>query len=433
MLKWKEERKGKTALLIRGARRVGKSTLSEQFAKKEYESYIKIDFTEASKEVRELFDDLSDLNYIFFRLQLIYGVKLVERKSVIIFDEIQLAPGVRQAIKHLVKDGRYDYIETGSLISINKSSVKIVLPSEETKMDLYPMDFEEFRWALGDDVTVPLLHEAFLGKTPLGDAVHRKVMRNFRIYMAIGGMPQAVAEYLATNNMQDVDTVKREILSLYNDDFEKLDDTGRAAALYEAIPSQLSGNFSRYRVSSAINGEKPERINHVIKLMKDTMTVNVSYLATDPNIGLELSVDRERFKMFASDTGLFISLAFRDRDNISDSVYNKLFSDKLSANLGYVYENMVAQMLTATGCKLYYNIMPIDNGKKYYEVDFIISDGHKISPIEVKSSGYKTHASLDAFMSKYSDRINKKYVIYTKDLRWEGGILYLPIYMTMFL
>lgn len=433
MLQWKRERDGKTALLIKGARRIGKSVIAEEFAKNEYQSYIKIDFSETSPEVRELFNDVSDLNYIFFRLQLIFGVNLIERKSVIILDEIQLAPMARQAIKHLVKDGRYDYIETGSLISITKKSKEIVIPSEETKINMYPMDYEEFKWALGDNVTIDLLREAFQNKRPLGEAVHRKMMRDFRVYMAVGGMPQAVSEYIASNDMSKVDIVKREILELYNEDFMKLDESGHAAALYDAIPAQLGKNTSRYMVSSVLSGEKIDRTSSIIKLMKDSMTTNVSYLSTDPNIGLALTADNNRFKLYTSDTGLFITLVFKDDSETSDSIYQKLFIDKLSINLGYVYENMVAQMLTATGKQLFYNIIPTNEGKKYYEIDFLISEGHKICPIEVKSGGYKTHVSLDVFCEKYSERIKNKYLIYTKDLRWEKGVLYLPVYMTMFL
>ncbi len=432
MLKWKKERDGATALLIQGARRIGKSTLAEEFASKEYQSYILIDFSIAPTEVYDLFKDISDLDYLFMRLQFIYKVELIERKSVIIFDEVQKAPLARQAIKHLVKDHRYDYIETGSLISVRKNSVDIVIPSEETKVDMFPMDYEEFKWALGDTATIPLLRKMFESKKPLGDAVHRKLMRDFRLYMLVGGMPQAVAEYIKTNSLAAVDLVKRDIISLYKEDFGKIDPTGRAVAIYDAIPSQLSNNESRYK-TSAVSGERADRVESTIKAMDESMTVNIAYHSNDPNIGLALSKDNDRFKMYASDTGLFVTLAFADKDFTENVIYEKLLSDKLSANLGYVYENVIAQILRTSGKQLYYHTIPFANGKKYYEIDFLIADQHKVSPIEVKSSGYKTHASLDAFCDKYSSRINNRYLIYTKDLRRENGVDYIPVYMTMFL
>lgn len=433
MLRWKKERNGATALLIQGARRIGKSTIAEQFAQREYESYILIDFSIAPKEITDLFQDISDLNYIFVKLQLFYQVNLKDRKSVIIFDEVQKQPLARQAIKHLVKDGRYDYIETGSLISVRKSSVDIVIPSEETKIDMFPMDYEEFRWAMGDEVTIPLLRTMFEKKQSLGDAIHRKMMRDFRLYMLVGGMPQAVAKYIQTNDLADVDLVKRDIIALYEEDFEKIDASGRAKALFDAIPAQLSKNVSRYTISSVLPNEKADRVENIIKSMEDTMTTNVAYHSNDPNVGLALTKDFERYKMYVADTGLFITLAFKNKDFTSNLLYNKLLNDKLNANLGYIYENMIAQMLRTSGKELYYHIIPTQDGKKYYETDFLISDDYKISPIEVKSSGYKTHTSLDVFCDKYSDRIKNRYLIYTKDLAWEKGILYIPIYMTMFL
>jgi predicted AAA+ superfamily ATPase len=433
MLRWKKERNGATALLIQGARRIGKSTIAEHFAQREYESYILIDFSIAPKEITDLFQDISDLNYIFVKLQLFYQVNLKERKSVIVFDEVQKQPLARQAIKHLVKDGRYDYIETGSLISVRKSSVDIVIPSEETKIDMFPMDYEEFRWAMGDEVTIPLLRTMFEKKQSLGDAIHRKMMRDFRLYMLVGGMPQAVAKYIQTNDLADVDLVKRDIIALYEEDFEKIDASGRAKALFDAIPAQLSKNVSRYTISSVLPNEKADRVENIIKSMEDTMTTNVAYHSNDPNVGLALTKDLERYKMYVADTGLFITLAFKNKDFTSNLLYNKLLNDKLNANLGYIYENMIAQMLRTSGKELYYHIIPTQDGKKYYETDFLISDDYKISPIEVKSSGYKTHTSLDVFCDKYSDRIKNRYLIYTKDLAWEKGILYIPIYMTMFL
>lgn len=432
MLKWKKERNGDTALLIQGARRIGKSTIAEEFAKREYKSYILIDFSKVSREVSDLFNDLSDLNYLFLRLQFIYQTQLHERQSVIIFDEVQLQPMARQAIKHLVKDHRYDYIETGSLISVRSKSRNIIIPSEETKVDMYPMDYEEFRWAMGDTATIPMLRTAFEKKMPLGDAVHRKLMRDFRLYMLVGGMPQAVAAYIKTNNFSAVDLVKRDIIALYEEDFGKIDVTGKAKALYDAIPAQLSRNAMRYQVGNAIQDEKVDRVINIVKEMEDSMTMNVAFHSDDPNAGLALTKNNECFKMYASDTGLFVTLAFKDSDVTENVIYDKLLSDKLSTNLGYVYENVIAQMLRAAGRNLFYHTMPYAEGKKYYEVDFVISDKHKISPIEVKSSGYRTHKSLDEFCLKYSDRVMNKYLIYTKDFKRENGIDYLPVYMTMF-
>ena len=433
MLKWKSERNGDTALLIQGARRVGKSTIAEEFARNEYKSYILIDFSKVSKEVSDLFNDISDLNYLFIRLQFIYQIPLYERESVIIFDEVQLQPLARQAIKHLVKDHRYDYIETGSLISVRSRSRDILVPSEETKVDMYPMDYEEFRWTLGDTTTIPLLRTAFEKKMPLGDAVHRKLMRDFRLYMLVGGMPQAVSAYIRTNNFTAVDQAKRDIIALYEEDFGKIDDSGRAKALYDAIPSQLSRNAMRYQVGRAIDKERVDRLENIVKVMDDSMTVNVAYHSDDPNVGLALTKNKEYFKMYASDTGLFVTLAFKDSDITENVIYDKLLNDKLSTNLGYVYENVIAQMLRATGKNLFYHTIPYADGKKYYEIDFVIPDKHKISPIEVKSSGYKAHKSLDEFCSKFSDRIMNRYLIYTKDYKRENGVEYVPVYMTMFL
>lgn len=430
MLQWKNERNGETALLIQGARRIGKSTLVEDFARREYESYIIIDFSKASTEVMRLFEDMSDLNYIFVRLQLIYNVQLKERKSVIIFDEVQMQPLARQAIKHFVADHRYDYIETGSLISIKKNVEHIVIPSEETKVDMFPMDFEEFRWAMGDTVTIPLLKELYDKQISLGEATHRKLMRDFRLYMLVGGMPQAVCKYIETNNFFEVDRVKRDILALYEDDLKKLDPTGKATALFDAIPGQLSKNASRFQVSSAIPNEKADRVVNIIRDMIDTKTVNVAYHSNDPNVGLALTKDVEKYKMYICDTGLFVTLAFKDKKITENIIYEKLLNDKLNTNLGYVYENMISQMLRASGYELFYHTIAKNDGKGYYEIDFLLSQGSKVSPVEVKSSGYKSHISLDKFGEKFSKRIANRYIIYTKDLKKEAGILYLPVYMT---
>lgn len=433
MLNWKNEFNGKTALLIKGARRVGKSTVAEDFAKKEYSSYILIDFSIAPKEVHNLFSDISNLNYLFLRLQLIYHVNLENRKSVIIFDEVQREPLARQAIKHLVKDGRYDYIETGSLLSIKKNVENIVIPSEETRIEMTPMDYEEFRWALGDKATIPMLKMAFENKIPLGDDVNRRMMRDFRLYMLVGGMPQVVKEYIETNNFNKVDQVKRSILELYEDDFRQIDSTGKASLMFLAIPSELAKNTSRYQVSSVIPGEKQDRVLGIVSEMKDSLTVNVAYHANDPSVGMSLHEDISKYKLFLNDTGLFTTLAFMDKDFTENIIYEKLLGDKLDTDLGYLYENMVAQTLYASGNKLFYYTFPKDKSKHNYEIDFMISKKNKICPIEVKSSGYKTHASIDSFATKFSSKIGQKYLVYTKDLRKDGDLLCIPIYMTMFL
>lgn len=429
MLQWKRERDGKTALLIKGARRVGKSTLAEEFAKREYESYILIDFTEAAQEVRDLFEDVSDLDSLLFQLQYQYNTRLTPRKSVIIFDEVQECPLARQAIKKLVKDHRYDYIETGSLISIKKNTKNIRIPSEETRIEMYPMDYEEFRWALRDEVTVGMLREAYEARRPLGDGVMRKMLRDFRLYMLVGGMPQAVNEYLDTNNLSAVDRVKREILELYADDFRKIDPTGKATRMFYAVPGQLNKNASRYQISSVIEQGKQDRVEELLQDMEDSKVVLFSHHADDPNVGLSLHEDMGRYKMFLNDTGLFITLAFWDKDVTENVIYQKLLNDKLSADLGYVYENVVAQMLTAAGNRLFYYTWPTESGKHNYEVDFLLSRGAKLWPLEVKSSGYKTHASLDAFCEKFSDRVGERFLVFTKDLRKDGPTTLLPVVM----
>ena len=434
LLDWKNNRKGKTAVMIEGARRVGKSTLAKQFAENEYDSYVLIDFSIAPKEITELFDYISDLEYFFMQLQFRLGVSLIEHKSLIIFDEVQICPKARQAIKHLVADGRYDYIETGSLISIRKNVKDIVIPSEEEKMALNPMDYEEFKWALDDTTTIPQLRMLFDQKMSIGDAVTRKLMRDFRIYMVVGGMPQAVSEYLDSHNLQEVDRAKRGIIQLYEDDFYKIDPSGRISSLFDAIPAQLNSNASRYQITSAIgDNADSEKVFQLISELKESHTINMAYHANDPGVGMSLSMDVAKYKMYVADTGLFITLAFKDKDFTENIIYQKLMSDKLDANLGYVYENMVAQMLTASGNKLFYYTFPTETGKHNYEIDFLLSRGNKICPIEVKSSGYKRHASLDAFCQKFSSRVLQRYLIYTKDLQKDEQTLFLPVYLTQFL
>ncbi len=434
LLEWKKDSDGKTALLIEGARRIGKSTVVEEFAKNEYESYILIDFSIAPKAVLELFEDISDLNYLFLQLQLQFKVDLTERKSLIIFDEVQKCPLARQAIKHLVKDRRYDYIETGSLISIKKNVQNIVIPSEERRINMYPMDYEEFLWAIGDNTSYNIIRKFYEMGRPVGQQLNRKLLRDFRLYMLVGGMPQAVQEYIITNNFRLVDAVKRDILNLYEDDFKKIDPTGRISMLFDSIPAQLNKNASRYQVSSVLSkNTRADDILTLIAEMADSKTVLVSYHANDPNVGLSSNKDLSKFKMFVCDTGLFTTLMFKNKDFTENEIYEKLLGDKLSANLGYLYENVVAQILAANGNELFYYTFMKAPSRHNYEVDFLLARKNKICPIEVKSSGFKAHASLDHFIDKYSSRILKKYLVYTKDYAQEDSIIYLPVYMLPFL
>ena len=425
---WKVESAGRTAMLIEGARRVGKSTLVENFARQEYVSYILIDFANVLPEVNSLIENsISNLDYFFMQLQFLYGVKLVERKSVIIFDEVQKQPLARQAIKYLVKDGRYDYIETGSLISIRQNVRDIVIPSEEDSFQMFPMDYEEFRWALGDTATVPLMRQSLEQQMALGDSVNRHLMRDFRLYMLVGGMPQAVNAYIMTNNLQHVDAVKRKILKLYADDLAKIDASGKLRTLFWAIPSELIKNVSRYRITSILENTSRNKRLELLEAMRESMIANIAYHSNDPNVGLHLSADTSQYKMFLADTGLFVTLAFWDKDFTENIIYNKLLSDKLDANMGYVYENVVAQMLRSAGNELYYYTFPSES-KNNYEIDFLLSRGNKIVPIEVKSSGYKTHKSLDVFCEKFSSRIGEPILLYTKDFRKDGHTSCLPVY-----
>ena len=431
LLEWKRVQNGKTAILIEGARRVGKSTLVEQFARNEYESYIIIDFNEASEEVKSLFNNLMNKDFLFLQLQALYNVVLKERKSVIVFDEVQNCPLARQAIKYLVKDGRYDYIETGSLISIKKNTKDITLPSEEERVTLYPMDYEEFRWALGDDATIPLLQTFYEKNLPL-DKAHRDKMRDFRLYMLVGGMPQAVNAYLETNNFSLVDIAKRNIIKIYQDDFQKLDPTGRLETLFMEIPSQLSQATNRYKPNAVLGQTDNTKLMELLKDLEDSKTTLFAFHSNDPNVGMSLTKDISKYKIFCADTWLFVTLAFWDKEHTENVIYQKLLNDKLSTNLGYVYENVIAQMLAASGNKLFYYTWPKD-ATHNYEIDFLLSRGSKLYPIEVKSSGYNTHASLDAFCEKFSQIVDKRYLIYTKDLKKDMQTMLVPVYMTAFL
>ena len=433
MLEWKTNRSQKYSLLIKGARRVGKSTIAKEFAKKEFKSYILIDFAHASKAIIELFEDMYDLDMFFLKLQQFSKTRLYENESVIIFDEIQLCPKARQAIKYLVADGRYRYIETGSLLSLRRNTQDILIPSEEYKISMYPMDYEEFLWAIGDNVTADTIRLLLETKKPAGNSMHRELMRIFRLYMLIGGMPQAIETYLEKKNLCSVDETKRAIVDLYEEDFTKIDGTGLAGDIYDSIPASLTGNSSRYVYSSAKKGTRSKQIYRLIPDMLSSYTVNIAYHANNPGVGMALEKDTERFKLFTSDIGLFITLSYKDKDFTENLIYDKLLSDKLDANLGYVYENAVAQILVAKGNNLFYYTEKSETSNHLHEIDFLLSSGTKICPIEVKSGNYKTFKSFVDFCNKFSSRIGEKYIVHTKDYKRENGVTFIPVYMLPFL
>jgi predicted AAA+ superfamily ATPase len=424
---WKEKYSGKYSVLLQGARRVGKSTIAENFAKENYKSYILVDFSRISKEVLEVFDDISNLDIFFLRLQSVMSIKLFERESVIIFDEIQLAPKVRQAIKHLVKDGRYDYMETGSLISIKKNVQGIVIPSEEMKINVYPMDYEEFCWACNKDYSI--LETIVQYNKPVGQATNRVLMRDFRLYMAVGGMPQAVEAYLEKKTFQEIDVIKKEIIELYKDDFRKIDSSGRISMIYDSIPSQLALGKNKFVLSSAINKRVSNKDEELLYDLIDSKTVLICYNVTQPSISLNLTKNIDEFKLYLSDIGLFTTMLFNDRQLISENIYNKLLSDKLEANLGYLYENAIAQIIKSNNRELYYNTW-LEEGKSHsYEIDFLVSNENKIIPIEVKSSNHNNHKSINEFCGKYSPCISRRILFSQKDLSNNEMLELKPIYL----
>ena len=429
LLEWKNYANGSEALLIQGARRVGKSTVAEDFANNEYKSYILIDFVRDGEEISGLFDNMTDLNFFFLRLQQIKNVKLEVRNSVIIFDEVQFCPKARQAIKFLVADGRYDYIETGSLITIHKNTKNILIPSEESRIDMFPMDYEEFLWAIGKEVSYNALKEQEKYWFSFNDSLNRVSMKDLRLYMLIGGMPQAVLKYLQTNNLAEVDRVKRRILQLYMDDFQKIDSSGTLTEIFKSIPGELSKGKLRMELGSVL-GNPPSILPKLLHEMEESMTVNFSFRCSDPNVGLKLHKEVDYFKIYMGDTGLFVTLAFWDRDVAENIIYSKLLADKLSVDLGYIFENLAAQMIRASGRSLYYYTWPQrDDLKKYYEIDFLLTSRDKLIPLEVKSGGYKTHKSLDAFCDKFSERILYPLMVYTKAPHREGSLKMLPFYL----
>ena len=428
---WKEQYADKYAVLLEGARRVGKSTIAEQFAQKEYKSYILIDFSKTSEEMLACFDDIHNPDMFFLRLQAITGINLYQHESVIIFDEVQLFPKARQAIKHLVKDGRYHYIETGSLISIRKNIKDILIPSEEMKIQVYPMDYEEFCDATNRNYE--LLEKIYMLKKGVGQQVNRKLMRDIRLYMAIGGMPQAVEAFVNGENFSAIDMVKRQIIKLYEDDFRKLDPSGMISAMYHSIPAQLSKGGKKYRTSALTGKRKSSKEEKLLYDLIDSKTVLPSYNTTDPRVSLSLTKDLDSYKMYIADTGLFITLMFIDRPVAENDIYAKLLADKLPANLGYLYENLVAQMIAASGRELFYHTWKKEKSTHYYEIDFLITQSSKVSAIEVKSSGVGKHESLTEFHKKYSKTVRDCVIISQKDIDREGQISFLPVYLTPFL
>ena len=431
LLAWKKDYADGYAVLLEGARRVGKSTIAENFARNEYKSYILIDFSKAKKDIQDCFDDIGNLDLFFLRLQAETGVTLYEHESLIIFDEIQLYPKARQAIKHLVADGRYHYLETGSLISIKKNVKDILIPSEEIKIQVYPMDYEEFCDAT--DGNFALLEQIYHMNTAIGQATNRKLMKDLRIYMAVGGMPQAVEAYVNGKNFAKIDMVKRQIISLYEDDFKKVDPSGRISSLYHSIPAQLAKDARKYRITTAIGKKNNTKAEELLYDLIDSKTVIPCYNSTDPRVSLAQTKDFESYKLYLSDTGLFVTLMFIDRPVVENNVYAKLLSDKLPANLGYLYENLVAQMITATGRELYYHTWEKTGSTHYYEVDFLVSEGSKINAYEIKSSGTGKHESINMFYKKFSQNVHKIYLLSQKDISQEESLLLRPFYLMPFL
>ena len=439
LLKWKQEEAGKTALLIDGARRVGKSYIVEEFARREYKNYILVDFNRVNREVTDLFINyLNDLDTFFLYLSSFYNVKLQERETLIIFDEVQLFPRARAAIKYLVADGRYDYIETGSLMSIKKNVRDIVIPSEERHMKMYPLDFEEFLWALSNETLINLVKFCFKEKKPLGQALHRKAMDYFRQYLIVGGMPQAIKTYADTRDFDKVDRIKRDILELYRADIVKHAEgyEMKVEQIFENIPAQLQKHDRKFRLSSLKKEARFREYEDAIFWLYDAMIVNNCYNSTAPDIGLRLNMDRLTLKCYMADTGLLISHAFDENGIVSEEIYKKLLFDRLEVNKGMIMENIVAQMLAASGHKLYfYSNASRDDAASRMEIDFLIakskiSSRHNISPIEVKSGKNYTLSSLKKFMGKYKEQLDIAYVLHTGDLKVDDGIVFLPLYMT---
>ena len=439
LTKWKQESNGEVALLIDGARRIGKSYIVEQFAKENYKSYILIDFNQVGDDIKKLFDNyLNDLDTLFMYLSNYYKVDLHERESLIIFDEVQLCPRARSAIKYLVADRRYDYIETGSLISIKKNVENILIPSEERHLYMYPMDFEEFLWAMGNNNLMNFIKKCFEEKKPLGQLMHRQAMDYFKQYLIVGGMPQAVEKYINTKDFKEVDTIKRDIINLYKEDIIKYggEDINKIQSIFEEIPSQLQKHAKRFTFNSLDKNARYREYSGAFFWLQESMIVNIAYNTTEPNIGLRLNRESSALKCYIGDTGLLLSLAFDENGLMDEEIYKKILFDKLAFNEGMIMENVVAQMIVASGKKLYFYFnYDKENSENNMEIDFLIAKSkitskHNISPIEVKSGKNYTYSSLNKFKSKYKDYLFTNYILHIDDLREENGILFLPLYMT---
>ena len=437
LVAWKKNSNGATALMIDGARRVGKSFIAEEFAKTEYKSYILIDFGKAPKDILDLFiNDTSNLDLFFAKLAAFYSTALHRRESLIIFDEVQQYPRARQLIKYLVADGRYDYLETGSLIRLKKNVQDIIIPSEEDHIEMFPLDFEEFLWAMGDDATYPLLRHCFETKTPLGAALHRKVMNDFRQYILVGGMPQSVLAYIDGKNFEASDVAKRRILKLYRDDVVKFAEgyEDKVFAVFDNIPGQLSKKEKKYKLSSLGKQARFRTFEDSFIWLNEAMVVNTCFNATDPHVGLALSADNATQKCYMADTGLLVTHTFSDRKYTDNELYRAILFDKLNINEGMLMENIVAQMLRLHRERLYfYSRSDTQKRENHMEIDFLITENKKISPVEVKSGNYRSHSSLDKFRKHFSSVIGNSYVLYTKDVMIKDGIIHLPIYMAEFL
>lgn len=445
LLKWKKERKGEVALLIEGARRIGKSHIVEEFGRDEYESYILVDFSKVSPQVMEFFDlYLDDLDTLFQNLELYFRCKLFPRqsrgeeaRSLIIFDEVQFCPRARSGIKHFVKDNRFDYIETGSLVSIKKNVKDIMIPSEEHPVQMYPMDFEEFLWAMGDEMIMPYIRSQFEKKKSMG-AFHRRAMDYFRRYMIVGGMPQAVKKYIETRDFVKVDEVKRDILALYRNDIKKYADNQKTnvSAIFEEIPGQLQKHEKTFRLSALREDARMRDYSQAFFWLSDAKVINCCYNSTEPSIGLKLNEDRTTLKCYLNDTGLLISHAFDERGIVTEDLYRKLMFDKLEVNQGMLVENIVSQMLKASGHNLFFfSNSSRASAEDRMEIDFLIAkqtttSRHNISPIEVKSGARYALTSLTKCMTKYAKDLSTPYVLHDKDLKIEDGIVFLPLYMT---
>ena len=437
MLAWKQRSGGQTALLIDGARRVGKSYIAERFAQQEYESHIIIDFGNVSKDIMDLFlHDSADLDLFYAKLAAYYSTVLHVRDSLIVFDEVQQFPQARQLIKYLVADGRYDFLETGSLIRLKKNTESIIIPSEEEHLEMFPLDFEEFLWALGDEATIPLIRTCFEARKPLGQALHRKIMNDFRQYMLVGGMPQSVLAYMDEKNFAASDEAKRRILQLYRTDVSKFAAgyEEKVYAVFDGIPGQLSKKEKKYRLSSISKNARFRSYEDSFIWLSESMVVNVCFNATDPTVGLALSADHATQKCYMADTGLLVTQTFMDRAFTDNELYRAILFDRLDINEGMIMENVVAQMLRQSGHKLYfYSRSDKENRENHMEIDFLVSEGKKISPIEVKSGDYHSHSSLDKFRKRFSGKIGTPYILYPKDVMEKDGIWHLPLYMAMFL